>query len=55
MALRLRRVFEPQLESHELSRLLDGVELPLIDVLSREQQCHSSNQGISARMRETQQ
>ena len=33
MTLRLRRVFEPQLESHELMRLLDGVELPLIDVL----------------------
>jgi DNA polymerase-1 len=27
-------VFEPQLESHELTRLLDGVELPLIDVLA---------------------
>jgi len=34
MTLRLRRVFEPQLESHELMRLLDGVELPLIDVLA---------------------
>ena len=34
IALRLRRVFEPQLESHELTRLLDGVELPLIEVLA---------------------
>jgi DNA polymerase-1 len=34
MALRLRRIFEPQLESHELTRLLDGVEVPLIDVLA---------------------
>lgn len=34
MTLRLRRVFEPQLETHELMRLLDGVELPLIDVLA---------------------
>ena len=34
MTLRLRRIFEPQLESHELTRLLDGVELPLIDVLA---------------------
>jgi DNA polymerase I len=34
MALRLRRIFEPQLESHDLTRLLDGVELPLIDVLA---------------------
>jgi len=34
MTLRLRRIFEPQLESHELMRLLDGVELPLIDVLA---------------------
>jgi len=35
MTLRLRRVFEPQLESHELTRLLDGVEIPLIDVLAK--------------------
>jgi len=34
MTLRLRRVFEPQLESHELTRLLDGVEIPLINVLA---------------------
>lgn len=34
MSLRLRRVFEPQLESHELRRLLDGVEIPLVDVLA---------------------
>ena len=34
MTLRLRRVFEPQLETHELTRLLDGIELPLIDVLA---------------------
>jgi DNA polymerase-1 len=33
LALRLRKVFEPQLESHELTRLLDGVEIPLVDVL----------------------
>lgn len=34
MTLRLRRIFEPQLESHELTRLLDGVEIPLINVLA---------------------
>jgi DNA polymerase-1 len=34
MTLRLRRIFEPQLESHELTRLLDGVEIPLIYVLA---------------------
>src|ERR1035437_1002364 len=34
MALRLRKIFEPQLESHELTRLLDGVEIPLINVLA---------------------
>src|ERR1700687_1429543 len=34
MTLRLRKVFEPQLESHELTRLLDGVEIPLINVLA---------------------
>jgi len=34
MTLRLRKVFEPQLESHELTRLLDGVEIPLITVLA---------------------
>jgi DNA polymerase-1 len=34
MVLQLRKLFEPQLESHELTRLLDGIELPLVDVLS---------------------
>ena len=34
MTLRLRKIFEPQLESHELRRLLDGVEIPLVDVLA---------------------
>lgn len=34
MALRLRMIFEPQLESHELTRLFDGVEIPLVDVLA---------------------
>ncbi|MFL5504080.1 MAG: DNA polymerase I [Gemmatimonadaceae bacterium] len=34
MCLRLRKIFEPQLESHQLTRLLDGVELPLVDVLA---------------------
>ena len=34
MALRLRRVFEPQLESYELTKLFDGVEVPLVDVLA---------------------
>jgi DNA polymerase-1 len=34
ITLRLRKVFEPQLETHELVRLLDGVEIPLIDVLA---------------------
>ena len=34
MTLRLRRVFEPQLESYELTRLFDGVEVPLVDVLA---------------------
>jgi DNA polymerase-1 len=34
MTLRLRKIFEPQLGSHELTRLLDGVEIPLINVLA---------------------
>jgi DNA polymerase-1 len=34
MALRLRRVFEPQLETYELTRLYDGVEIPLVGVLA---------------------
>jgi len=34
MTLRIRRVFEPQLETHELTRLLDGVEIPLVNVLA---------------------
>ena len=34
MTLRLRKIFEPQLESHELTRLLDGIEIPLINVLA---------------------
>ena len=34
MALRLRRVFEPQLESYQLTRLFEGVEIPLVDVLA---------------------
>ncbi|HZF73720.1 MAG TPA: DNA polymerase I, partial [Gemmatimonadaceae bacterium] len=34
MVLRLREIFEPQLESHQLTRLLDGVEIPLITVLA---------------------
>jgi DNA polymerase-1 len=34
MVLRLREIFEPQLESHELTRLLDGIEIPLVDVLA---------------------
>ncbi|MGI8402553.1 MAG: DNA polymerase I [Gemmatimonadaceae bacterium] len=34
MTLRLRKIFVPQLESHELTRLLDGVEIPLVDVLA---------------------
>jgi DNA polymerase-1 len=34
MALRLRRVFEPQLETYELTKLLDGVEIPLVGVLA---------------------
>ncbi len=34
MALRLRRVFEPQLDSYQLTKLLDGVEIPLVDVLA---------------------
>ena len=34
VTLRLRKIFEPQLESHELTRLLDGVEIPLINVLA---------------------
>lgn len=33
MTLRLRKVFEPQLESREVTRLFDGVEIPLVDVL----------------------
>jgi DNA polymerase-1 len=34
MTLRIRRVFEPQLESQELMRLLEAVEIPLVDVLA---------------------
>ncbi len=34
MALRLRKIFEPQLETYELTRLLDGVEIPLVNVLA---------------------
>jgi len=34
MALRLRRIFEPQLESYHLTRLFDGVEIPLVNVLA---------------------
>jgi DNA polymerase-1 len=34
MALRLRRIFEPQLESYELTRLFEGVEIPLVEVLA---------------------
>jgi len=34
MALRLRRIFEPQLESYQLTRLFDGVEIPLVNVLA---------------------
>jgi DNA polymerase-1 len=34
MVLRLREIFEPQLETHELARLLDGIELPLVRVLA---------------------
>lgn len=34
MTLRLRRIFEPQLEAHELTRLLEGIEVPLISVLA---------------------
>ena len=37
MVLRLREIFEPQLESHELTRLLDGIEVPLINVLAEMQ------------------
>jgi DNA polymerase I len=34
IALRLRAVFEPQLESYDLTRLMREIELPLIDVLA---------------------
>ena len=34
MTLRLRAVFEPQLESHHLLRLLQEIEIPLIGVLA---------------------
>jgi len=34
IALQIRRVFEPQLESYQLTKLLEGVEIPLIDVLA---------------------
>jgi DNA polymerase-1 len=34
IALRLRKLFEPQLESHQLTRLLEGIEIPLVDVLA---------------------
>jgi DNA polymerase-1 len=34
MTLRLRRLFELQLETQQLRQLLDGVEIPLVDVLA---------------------
>jgi len=34
IALQIRRVFEPQLESYQLTKLLEGVEIPLVDVLA---------------------
>lgn len=34
MTLRLRAVFEPQLATHELRKLLDEIELPLVSVLA---------------------
>jgi len=34
IALQLRRIFEPQLAAHELTQLLSGVEIPLVDVLA---------------------
>lgn len=34
MALRLRRIFESQLDTYELTRLFDGVEIPLVEVLA---------------------
>jgi DNA polymerase-1 len=34
MALRLRRIFEPQLETYALTTLFDGVEIPLVNVLA---------------------
>ncbi len=34
IALQMRRIFEPQLESYQLTRLFDGVEIPLVDVLA---------------------
>jgi DNA polymerase-1 len=34
MSLRLRRIFEPQLETYELTRLFEGVEIPLVSVLA---------------------
>jgi DNA polymerase-1 len=34
IALQMRRVFEPQLESYQLTRLFDGVEIPLVEVLA---------------------
>jgi DNA polymerase I len=34
IALQMRRIFEPQLETYQLTRLFDGVEIPLVDVLA---------------------
>jgi DNA polymerase I len=34
MTLQMRRIFEPQLESYQLTRLLGDVEIPLVDVLA---------------------
>ena len=34
MTLRLRALFEPQLEAHALTRLLNDIELPLVEVLA---------------------
>jgi DNA polymerase-1 len=34
MTLRLRAMFEPQLETHALTRLLEDIEMPLVEVLA---------------------
>ena len=39
MTLRLRAMFEPQLEAHALTKLLNEIEMPLVEVLAEMEWC----------------